>query len=138
MSTPPLVKAFYDRIWNSGDLSAIDALIAEDFSFHGSLGVELSGRYAFKEYVRTLRSSLSEYHCAILQCVAEEIYAFAKMQFSGIHRGPFRGFTPTGQHVSWLGAALFRFSKDAIADLWVLGDLQNLDAMLRAQKENNT
>jgi hypothetical protein len=32
--------------------------------------------------------------------------------------------------VSWPGAALFRFGALAISELWVLGDLNGLDAQL--------
>jgi hypothetical protein len=42
----------------------------------------------------------------------------------------FRGYAPTGKPVQWLGAALFRFDRGAIAEVWVLGDLFGLDAML--------
>lgn len=58
--------------------------------------------------------------------------AFAKMRFGGCHVGVFGGFQPTGRPVEWLGAALFRFEAGRIAELWVLGDLTGLDALLRA------
>ena len=130
MSTPKLVEDFYARIWNAGDLTAAADLLATNFSFRGSLGTELNGRAAFGEYVRSVRGSLSEYHCEILTSVAEGDRAFAKMRFSGRHTARFRGYEPTGQPVHWLGAALFRFETGRIAELWVLGDLAGLDAML--------
>lgn len=131
MSTPKLVEAFYERIWNAGDVGAVSALLVEDFSFRGSLGVELRGRETFAEYVRSVRSALANYRCEILTCVAEAERAFAKMHFSGTHVGPFRGYPATGKPIHWLGAALFRFEGQAIAELWVLGDLAGLDAVLK-------
>jgi predicted ester cyclase len=130
MSLPPLVEAFYARIWNVGDLSAAAELLSDDFSFRGSLGPEMRGRKAFIEYVQSVRTALAHYRCEILDCVAEENQAFAKMRFSGLHVAPFRGFEPTRKPVHWLGAALFRFDNQAIAGLWVLGDLAGLDAVL--------
>jgi predicted ester cyclase len=130
MSTPRLVEQFYARIWNAGDLDAAVDLLAAEFSFRGSLGVELTGQAAFKEYVRSVRNALSEYHCEILTCVTEGDRAFAQMRFSGRHTGPFRGYEPTGNPIQWLGAALFRMEADRIADLWVLGDLAALEALL--------
>lgn len=135
MSTPKLVETFYERIWNVGDLDAVSELVIEEFSFRGSLGVELRGRKAFAEYVRAVRSALANYHCEILTCVAEAEQAFAQMHFSGVHVAPFRGYSPTGKSVHWYGAALFRFKGQAISELWVLGDLAGLDAVL---KDNNT
>ncbi|MGH9776592.1 MAG: ester cyclase [Candidatus Acidiferrales bacterium] len=132
MSAPSLVEAFYSRIWNEGDFAATAELLSEEFCFRGSLGAEMRGRGAFGDYVRSVRGALADYHCEILDCVAEGSRAFAKMRFSGIHVAPFRGFEPTGKPVQWLGAALFRFENRMIAELWVLGDLAGLEAVLQA------
>lgn len=134
MSTPRLVEEFYGRIWNTGDLLAVSDLLAEDFSFRGSLGPEMRGHEPFREYVRSVRAALADYRCEILACVAEGNHAFAKMRFSGRQVAPFRGFHATGKPVHWLGAALFRFEERAIAELWVLGDLAGLDAVLKANE----
>ena len=132
--TPKLVEAFYERIWNHGDLEAADALLTDDFVFRGSLGAELRGVAAFIGYVCAVRESLIGYRCEILECVAEGNRAFAKVRFGGRHIGTFRGYAPTGKHVEWLGAALFKFEASAISELWVLGDLTSLDALLRANQ----
>ena len=50
----------------------------------------------------------------ILDCVAEEDRAFARMRFSGMHTGLFRGYAPSGKPVHWLGAAWFRFERGVI------------------------
>jgi steroid delta-isomerase-like uncharacterized protein len=126
-----LVRAFYERIWNAGELEAARELLAADFAFRGSLGPEMRGREAFCEYVRSVRSALADYRCEILDCVTEDQRAFARMRFGGIHVGIFRGHAPTGKAVQWLGAALFRFADGLIAELWVLGDLVSLDETLQ-------
>jgi steroid delta-isomerase-like uncharacterized protein len=132
MSTLGLVQIFYDRLWNAGDMAAAVELLTPDFCFRGSLGTEMRGRDPFCDYVRAVRSALRGYRCDILDCVTEGPKAFAKMRFSGIHVGPFRGFPPTGKPVEWVGAALFRTEESRIADLWVLGDLISLDSMLKS------
>ena len=131
MSTPSLVESFYARIWNAGD-ERVDDVLKEDFSFRGSLGTEAHGRAEFLQYVRSVRGSLANYHCEILECVTELPRAFAQMLFSGVHVAPFRGFGPTGKPVQWHGAALFTFRDGMISDLWVLGDLAGLDQVLRS------
>jgi steroid delta-isomerase-like uncharacterized protein len=137
MSTPHLVHAFYERIWNKGDLQAVPELLATDFVFRGSLGNETRGQEEFKEYVRLVRGSFTDYCCEILNCVSEGDRAFARMRFSGLHTGMFRGFAPTNRTVSWAGAALFRFESGVITDLWVLGDLSGLDEGLRENARAN-
>jgi steroid delta-isomerase-like uncharacterized protein len=138
VSVPNFVQRFYDRIWNAGDLAAISNLLSDDFSFRGSLGIELRGRKAFKGYVHTVRNAVADYRCEILECVTEGSQAFAKMRFSGTHVAAFRGYPPTGKPVYWLGAALFRFDDDAIAELWVLGDLAGLDEILATNQQHQS
>ncbi len=130
-SASEFVREFYERIWNTGDFDATEELLAPDFIFRGSLGPEMRGREPFCEYVKSVRSALDGYRCDILDCVTEGQKAFAKMRFSGLHVGQFKGFAPTGKPVNWLGAALFRIQGRMIAELWVLGDLVSLEADLK-------
>ncbi len=133
MITLELVRAFYERIWNAGNtISAVRELLSPDFTFRGSLGPETRGHEAFCNYVHSVRSALSGYRCEILDCVTEGEKAFAKMRFSGTHVEPFRGYSPTGKRVEWLGAALFRVNNGVIREVWVLGDLISLEATLRS------
>jgi hypothetical protein len=137
MCTPSAVETFCSQIWNSGDLAASSTLLSRDFRFRGSLGSELRGHEAFAEYVRSVRAALADYHCEILDCVTEQNKSFVKMRFSGIHVAPFRDHQPTGKPVHWLGAALFLLDGGLISELWVLGDLVGLDALLEANAKSN-
>jgi predicted ester cyclase len=137
VSTPPLVERFYADIWNAGN-EDVARLLAGGFVFRGSLGTPAHGHGEFLAYVRSVRTSLADYHCEILECVAEPPKAFARMRFSGVHVAPFRGFAPTGMGIEWEGAALFTFRNDLISELWVLGDLVNLDALLRKNAQTKS
>ena len=132
MTTPALVRDFYERLWNRGEESAARDLLTADFQFRGSLGDTLHGHEAFLGYVRAVRTSLSDYRCEVLQCVSEGENAFARMRFSGIHTALFLGHAPTRRPVAWEGAALFTFRREHIAALWVMGDVAGLEAQLRA------
>lgn len=134
MSTPVAVARFYEEIWDRGRVEVASELLTDGFVFRGSLGNAMEGRAAFIEYVRSVHEALDDYRCEVLDCVTEGDRAFAKMRFSGRHVGSFRGFPPTGKPVDWLGAALFRFDGTQIAELWVLGDLNGLDALLVANQ----
>jgi predicted ester cyclase len=140
MSTPTFVQDFYQRIWNSGEAKALSELLTTDFEFRGTLGAKMQGHAAFWAYVCGVREALDPYRCDILGRVTEDSHAFARMRFSGIHSGDFRGYLPTGLAVYWDGAAHFRFESALIRELWVLGDLVGLEAVLksnaRADAEN--
>jgi steroid delta-isomerase-like uncharacterized protein len=129
---PDLVRRFYHDVWNAHDRSAIAELLTEDFRFRGSLGRESVGLPAFAGYVDSVHESLGDYRCEIEDLVSEGERGFARMSFSGIHRGRLLGHPPTGRRVSWAGAALFHARGGKLESLWVLGDLDSLRQQLRA------
>lgn len=130
---PELVGAFYDELWNRHDLSAMARLLREDFTFRGSLGAERRGHAGFAAYVDGVHAALGGYRCEILDLVCQGRRAFARMRFSGVHRGPLLDHPPSGRRVEWAGAALFTADEEGrLADLWVLGDLEGLRSQLEA------
>lgn len=124
------VRIFYEQIWNRHDKGVIPKILDKEFTFRGSLGEYKKGHEGFTEYLDQIHTALGEYRCDIEELVSEGDRVFAKMRFSGVHQGALLGFKPTGQAVSWQGAALFTFSDGKIADLWVLGDVQSLERQL--------
>lgn len=127
------VFTFYESVWNAKNRGACKRLMAEDVAFRGSLGPVRHGRDGFWAYVEEVTGALQGYHCEVEAIVGEEDVAFAKVHFSGVHRGEFMGYAPTGMRVGWTGAAHFQFRAGRIAILWVLGDLHSLVAQLDDQ-----
>ena len=76
MTTSNLVQAFCERIWTAGDPGAASELLASGLSFRGSLGAELHGRGAFLDYVRSVRSALSDYRCEIVEYARTRLMSF--------------------------------------------------------------
>ena len=46
--------------------------------------MELQGREAFKDYAQSIRASLANYRCDVLDCVSEADRAFVKMRLANI------------------------------------------------------
>ncbi len=124
------VQRFYEVIWNQHDKSAIPSVLHEAFIFRGSLGDEKQGYDGFSEYLDMIHDALKDYKCIINEIVSEPSKAFAKMEFTGIHKGELMGVPGTGKRLSWSGAALFHFKEEKISWLWVLGDLKSLEMQL--------
>jgi len=129
------VRKFYEVIWDGHNKEAISTLLDNNVTFRGSLGQEKRGHAGFAEYVDMVHKALGEYKCIIEELVSEGNKVFAKMTFTGIHRGEFMGYSPTQQRVTWSGSALFTFDEHLIVNIWVLGDLKNLEEQL---KKNET
>ena len=125
------VRKFYEVLWDAHDKDAMPSVLHENFTFRGSLGQVKRGHSGFAEYVDMVHKALGEYRCIIEELVSEGDKIFAKMTFTGIHQDEFMGYAPTQQRVSWAGCALFTFKGERIADVWVLGDLKNLEEQLK-------
>ena len=127
-------RRFYEILWNARDKDAMPSVLHENFTFRGSLGQEKRDHGGFAEYVGMVHKSLGDYRCIIEELVSEGDKVFAKMTFTGIHRDEFMGYSPTQHQVSWNGCALFTFKGERISDVWVLGDLKNLEEQLKANE----
>ena len=130
-----IIRTFYEEIWNCHNLSKIPELLHADFSFRGSLGQIRKGYAEFADYVEFVHAALGDYHCEIQDIISEGQKAFARTQFSGIHRAEFLGYPPTFKQVEWVGAAVFTFAEERVLDLWVLGDMHGLLEQLASNKD---
>lgn len=120
------VRKFFDAIWNNADKAVIPDLLCEDFSFRGTLGHMQRGHAGFALYMDFIRRALGNYRCEIVDMVAEDDRIYARMSYSGIHRGELFGYAPTHGKLKWDGVAVFTFRDGKIAELWVLGDLHSV------------
>ncbi len=121
-----LVRRFYDEMWNRFDTSVLDQLLEPDVRFRGSLGQEKVGHEEFGEYVEFIRAFAPDFHNRVDQTVSEGDTTFARLTYTGTHRGEVFGRSPTGRRFSYAGAAVFAFSDRLIASVWVLGDIHGL------------
>jgi len=125
------VRRFYKELWDENNQDSISTILNEDFTFRGSLGQEKRGHNGFIEYVHMVHHALGDYKCKIEELISEGDKVFAKMLFTGIHRDNFLDYPPTQKRVNWNGCAVFTFKDGLISDIWVLGDLKNLEQQLK-------
>jgi predicted ester cyclase len=135
--TPAEFVSAYAHMWNDGKFDRIRELAHADLTFRGALGLDTRGFDGFIAYARSIRHSLDDYRCEVLDCVSDANRAFARMQYRGLHVRTFFGHEPTGLPVQWVGAALFQLNEGKLADLWVLGDLHSLENVLEANDRLN-
>ena len=103
-----LVRRYYEEMWNRWDFALADELIAEGITFRGSLGVSVSGREGFKEYMRGVRRAFPDFHNHVEDLIAEDDRVVARLTYTGTHRGELFGIGPTGRRISYAGVAIFR------------------------------
>jgi steroid delta-isomerase-like uncharacterized protein len=120
------VRKFYDAIWNHADKTVIPELLTEDFLFRGSLGLMQRGHIGFANFMDQVRAAIGEYRCEIVEMGAEDDRVFARIRYSGIHRGDLFGYAATHGRIKWDGVAIFRFRHEKISELWVLWDVNDV------------
>ena len=120
------VRKFYEAIESGIDQTVIPEMLNEEFSFRGSLGLVKRGRYGFAAYMDFIRGALGEYRCEIVEMVAENNKVYARINYSGVHRGELFCYQSTGIKLTWDGIAVFTFVDGKIAELWVLGDVHSI------------
>ena len=125
-----LVERFYQEVWNRADERAAHDILDPDFRFRASLGPQLRGPDGFVVYLRAVHAAIGNFTCTIEDMITTSDRAAAKMMFHGTHRAKFFGVEATGRAVHWSGAALFTMRGGRIAELWVLGDVDDLKRQL--------
>lgn len=121
-----IVSRFYEDIWNKADKSLIPELVHEEVTFRSSLGQVQRGHSGFSLYIDFVRNALDNYHCKIIDMVAEDQRLYARMEYSGRHCGELFGYAATEANIKWDGVAVFTFKDGKICDIWVLGDVNGV------------
>jgi steroid delta-isomerase-like uncharacterized protein len=121
-----LIEQFFEGLWNRDEPGLPERILSQDLRFRGTLGAETRGREEFLSYVAGFRSAFPDWHCRIDEIIDAGDRAAARMTFNGTHRGELPGLAPTGRQVSYPGVTLFRLERGRIAEVWALGDTQQL------------
>jgi steroid delta-isomerase-like uncharacterized protein len=129
-----LVRRFIEEVWNSGNLDAIDELIAENHVDHdpaqaGGPG----GRQALRAFIEMYRAAYPDTHLAIGEMIAEGDLVAMTWTATGTHQGELMGIAPTGRSVTITGIGVDRVSGGQIVESWgnydALGMLAQLGAI---------
>ena len=131
MTNRELIELWYHEMWNRWNKEVIPEIVDEKITFRGSLGKVNSGHGELSDYIDLIRNAFPDFHNSIELILSEEDKAFAKLTYTGTHRGELFGIAPTNRSIEYAGSALFSFRDGKIVDVWVLGDLHGLLQQLK-------
>ncbi len=101
MSTEEANKASfrraYEELFNQGNLSLVEELIAPDFLNHEAPPGSNRGPESMRQLIRMLRTAFPDLHFTIEELVAEGDTVAGRVTMSGTHQGTFQGMPPTGR-----------------------------------------
>ncbi len=115
-----LALEFLSRVWASPhDLSAIDELMTEDFVITSG-GNDVTGRQAFKAWVKEFQNILLEAHTENLEVFAnpDDDRVVSRWRCTGKNNGML-GLPADGRSVSFTGVAIWAIRDGKLARSWV-------------------
>ena len=96
------MRRFMEEVFNRGNVSLVDELIAPDFVEHEELPPGMPpGREAVKAFFTMFRSAFPDLKVTVDDMIAEGDKVVVRSTWSGTHKGEFMGIPPTGKSVSF-------------------------------------
>jgi len=111
------------EVFNKGNLAIIPELIAPNYVYHGSVGMEAKGPEGFKQFVTWLRTAFPDFHMKIDDLVAEGDKVVNCYRVTGTHKGEFMGIAPTGKKVTVSGIVITRWVGGKEVEAWGVDDM---------------
>ena len=123
-----LVHRWFEEVWNKGNESAIDELLAPDAKMNG-LGAEMAeglGPEAFKPFFRTFQQAFGGIQITVEQTVADGEWVASRWTARMVHRGDQLGVAATGRPVVVEGMSFGRFRNGQMVEGWNSWDQMGL------------
>jgi predicted ester cyclase len=130
LTNKELVKLYYHELWNKQKKEYIDILFDDNITFHGSLDISVVGKEKFEEYMNTILTGIPNLFHSIIMLVSEDDTIAVKALYNGRHTGKLFDYEASNNKIVYNGASFFKFRDGKIIDIWVLGDLNNLNKQL--------
>lgn len=114
---------WFQEVWNEGNEAAIDSLAAPDVVFH-SLRGGLRGREAFKQFYRSFRSVLSDFHFEIVHAIGHGEYQTVYCRVTAIQKA-------TRKPVQFVGGGVGRVVGGKLVEAWDAWDFLHLAEQMK-------
>ena len=129
-----IVAAYIERVWNCGELAAIDELVAPDYLAHDAIDAEpVRGREGLRRAITRYRSAFPDLANTIHAQIAEGDLVAVRWSSTGTHLGDSFGLAATGRRRDVTGVTIIRLSDGLVAEEWhswdALGLLRQLGAI---------
>lgn len=114
LTSAEVLRAWFERVWNQADESAIDELLHPAAIAHGLTnhdGSEVRGSTAFKEFARRFRQGLPDIRIEVLRTITEGEMCAAHCDVAGTHPA-------TKTPVHFTGICICRVRDGQIEEAW--------------------
>ena len=114
-----LIRRWFDEVWNSGRMEAIDEMASPDVIGHGQAQHATDiGLKEFKPFVAGFRSAFPDMKVTIDFIMEQGDKVVARWTATMTHKGEFLGIAPTGKKATITGTSTQRISGGKIVEGW--------------------
>ncbi|MGW6155095.1 ester cyclase [Streptomyces sp. NPDC055144] len=107
----------------TGNLDALDEIVAPDSIDHDPAPGQVSGPEGYKAVFGELRAAFPDLHVEVEHLVANDDELAFAYTITGTHLGPLMGQPATGKKVSYRGMQISRFDSDGkLVERWGSSD----------------
>ena len=116
-----VVRRYFDAA-NTGDLAALDDVLAPDAIDHSAYAGQPAGREGFKAFFVLWRTAFPDLVYTIEDAIADGDRVVIRWTGRGTHRGPYHHIAPTGKRVTMSGVQINRLAAGRIVEDWTSSD----------------
>jgi steroid delta-isomerase-like uncharacterized protein len=114
------------NIFNTGDLTRVEDLLADDYIEHDlPPGIE-QGVIGFRQLVAMYRSAFPDVRSWVEQVVAQDDLVAARLVTTGTHTGTLMGIPATGKKINIQEFHVCRFTNGKCVEHWGLVDMMTM------------
>ena len=127
-----LVRRIFDEVWNIGNVSLIDELLAPSYVDHNPSPGAPPDRQGYQVMVNQFRSAFPDINFTFDQVLTEGDRVAIRLTGRGSHQGVFMGIAPTGKQVSFGGMTFLHMQDGKVTESWGISDIPGLMGQLGA------
>ncbi len=114
-----LLREFFERVWNTGDLDAVARFVAPAYTIHSDPGDPWDGQTldldGFRHRLSVSRSPFPDLTFTLGEMVAEGDRVAVSRRMRGTHTGPLGTLPPTGLTIDVAGLTIYSFEGDRVS-----------------------
>ena len=121
-----LLVSFVERVWNNGELDAIEEFVSETYTIHHDPGdpwdKQTLSPKGLRERVQISRAPVPDQSFDIQSIYSDHNSVCITWLWHGTHKGEIAGVSPTGKGLNMSGATVYYFEKGKITGHWQITD----------------
>jgi steroid delta-isomerase-like uncharacterized protein len=121
-----IMRRFFERVFNRGDLSVADEIVAPDYEQHDASPGERPGLEGLKASVTDTRTAFPDVVYTIDDLIAEGDRVVTRWTLSGTHQADFAVIPATGALVTFSAINIHRIIDSKIREMWLKYDTLNV------------